>query len=149
MILFWVLIAAVGWTCTIQTHPETTSVVLCRKALQLLRHVLIENPEDAKTACSQGLPELVAGLVNTADNDVRLVALLLTSQLIIDAGAAKKFEKVSLSVTSCLLSSQAMPKSADRYQSRLQRLRGHITKRLWTCITWKRKSCCTARQAFQ
>ncbi len=70
-------------------------VWLCRKALQLLRHVLIENPEDGRTACNQGLPELVAKLANSADNDVRLVALLLASQLILDAGAAQKFEKAS------------------------------------------------------
>lgn len=69
---------------------------ICRKALQLLRYVLIENPDDARAACNQGLPELVAELANTADNDVRLVALLLASQLILDAGAAQKFEKVNL-----------------------------------------------------
>lgn len=63
--------------------------------MQLLRYVLIENPDDARAACNQGLPELVADLANTADNDVRLVALLLASQLILDAGAAQKFEKVS------------------------------------------------------
>ncbi len=68
--------------------------LICRKALQLLRHVLIENPDDARAACSQGLLTLVASLVNTADNDVRLVALLLASQLIIDAGAAQRFQKV-------------------------------------------------------
>ena len=68
---------------------------VCRKALQLLRYVLIEHPDDARAACNQGLPELVAELANTADNDVRLVALLLASQLILDAGAAQKFEKVS------------------------------------------------------
>ncbi|KAK9825340.1 hypothetical protein WJX74_010944 [Apatococcus lobatus] len=66
---------------------------LARKALQLLRYVLIENPDDARAACNQGLPELVAQLANTADNDVRLVALLLASQLILDAGAAQKFEQ--------------------------------------------------------
>ena len=75
----------------------------CRKALNLLRHVVHGYPAGAAAVCQQGALPRAAQLLSSADEDTWQAALALLQELSQDPSAFKLMQQVSLaSLGPCL-----------------------------------------------